>query len=73
MWKISIPPDDIEGLKSVPAEIDVYREMDVEQGIQQTFGDDPINNRDNIQVFMGKSVITDMEKMMKKNSRNGVN
>ncbi|RIB09448.1 hypothetical protein C2G38_2146544 [Gigaspora rosea] len=52
MWKISIQLDDIAGLKSVPAEIDVYREMDDdEQGIRQTFGDDLINNRDNIQVW----------------------
>lgn len=33
MWKISIPTDNIAGLKRVPAEIEVYREMDVEQGI----------------------------------------
>ncbi|CAG8581330.1 8537_t:CDS:2 [Paraglomus occultum] len=82
MLKISIPPDDIARLKSVPPEIDTYREMNVEQGIRQTFGDDIINNRYNIQVFMGKrisryngekgpepcitSVTTGMEKMMKK-------
>jgi hypothetical protein len=66
MWKISIPTDDIVGLKRVPAEIDAYSEMDVEQGIRPTFGDDLINNRDNIQVFIGKSVTMGMENVMKK-------
>lgn len=53
-------------MKRVPAEIEVYKEIDVEQGIRSTFGDDLINNRDNIQVFMGKSVTMGMENVMKK-------
>ncbi|GES92662.1 hypothetical protein RCL_jg28977.t1 [Rhizophagus clarus] len=48
------------------AEIEVYKEIDVEQGIRQTFEDDLIKNKNNIQVYMSKSVTTDMKKMMEK-------
>ncbi|CAG8508575.1 13597_t:CDS:2 [Acaulospora colombiana] len=65
MWKISVPINDIAGLKRVLAEIDDYTEMEVGQGIVPTFGDD-LGNENNVQVLMGKSATTDMEKMMKK-------
>ncbi|GBC10829.1 hypothetical protein RclHR1_09930004 [Rhizophagus clarus] len=61
-----LPTNDIVGLKSILAEIEVYKEIDVEQGIRQTFEDDLIKNKNNIQVYMSKSVTTDMKKMMEK-------